>query len=394
MDWDAVIPVALKDSERIAERVALLRGAAHSFVEEKAAAYFWDPATDRVGICARPNVDYAALLKIASVFGPVRAVPISPEEISASDSSLVKVGYSQALRSLGESLNFFPGHYPGGIPNHPSPLAAMLTSGLAGAGLGWGAGKLFEKILPEGYGNRLSRTGMILGGGLGAGLGGMWGVSNAARGRPFNDNTLFQGPVDPVAPAFSRGIENIPAAEPEPFPGIREYLNNFAPPSSPRHKMSADLDVELNPLCAGSIDHFVKLAFGTLGSKPQPRESSPLDVNIGALGQTLWDVSAPPALTAATVGTLYAASQLPDARGQPGWATMGQLGQLAERSGGTYQQGSLIGLATNAVADYLTGTIGGVAANTLVGTPYKATTYGAINAGLGMLGRVIGSLWG
>lgn len=397
MNWQDVIPVAVADAARIEHRVPALREQAHTFVRSKEAAYFWDPVTDRVGVQSSMSADREELLKIASVFGPTRAQPISPEELAAPDCRLVKVAHSQALRTIGEWGNFFPGHYPGGIPNHPSPLAAMLTSGLAGAGLGWGAGKLIEKIMPEGYGHNLGRSGALLGGGLGAGLGGIWGASNLARGRSFNDNSLFTGAADPAAPDFINGLNSEPPPSGEHPSGVGDYLRTIVPYMSRRRVVTAgdNLDVPLSDYCAPSIAHFVKAAYGgTMGDKPAPRSGTPLDVNINALGQTLWDVAAPPSLTAATMGAMYAASQLPDERGRPGWATTNQLGQLAERSGSTFQQGALAGLATNAIADYLKGTLGGVALNTVVGTPYAATTFGAINAGLGALQNVVSGLWG
>ena len=60
-----------------------------------------------------------------------------PATLGLSAEPWVKVAYSPTLHRAGELLNFFPGQYPGGVPNSPSPLAAMLTSGLLGAGLGW-----------------------------------------------------------------------------------------------------------------------------------------------------------------------------------------------------------------------------------------------------------------
>src|SRR5215471_2166343 len=92
----------------------------------------------------------------------------------AGEHGWVKVAYSPALRRMGELLNFYPGHYPGGIPNYPSPLTAMLTSGLVGGGLGYGTGWLAEKLLPEGWGKKLKRTGAVLGALLGAAPGAVW----------------------------------------------------------------------------------------------------------------------------------------------------------------------------------------------------------------------------
>lgn len=92
-------------------------------------------------------------------------------------------------RSVSPTLDFMSrglGYKPGVIPTAPNPLVAGLTSGLLGAGLGYGAGWLGETLLPDRWKKgRLSRTLAILGG-LG-GLAGpaVWAANNVSMGKPW-----------------------------------------------------------------------------------------------------------------------------------------------------------------------------------------------------------------
>jgi len=100
-------------------------------------------------------------------------------------------------------------------------------------------------------------------------------------------------------------------------------------------------------------------------------------VNIDAMGRTLWNAQASPQLTATTMGTLYAASQLPDPRAQPGIATSHQLGQLAAGAVGDYTAGLLAASALNQVSDWNI-------------PPHAA---GAATAALGIVGSVVPRLF-
>lgn len=102
-------------------------------------------------------------------------------------------GYSPTLNHLAQYMNLTTGKFPGGIPNSPSPLASMLVSGLAGAGLGYGAGLIGEHLLPNNWqrGN-LRKTMAVVGGLLGTAPGALWGATNVLANKDFNSNDAFQ----------------------------------------------------------------------------------------------------------------------------------------------------------------------------------------------------------
>ena len=301
----------------------------------------------------------------------------------------VKVAYSPTLRRAGELLNFFPGQYPGGIPNAPSPLAAMLTSGLVGAGLGWGGGKLLSTVLPEGFGSNLGSTGAIVGGALGTGLGGVYAGANLLTGRSLTDGSLFDSeagsePVDYADAVHGTNQPPVPidAEGPHPLEGVRERLESSALPKMKHWKLpkfGSDLESDLAAVVLGTrYRSAVEKVASTFGRADTRRIDSSLDVNIDALGRTLWDSGASPALAATTMASMYAARQLPDPASRPGIVTVGQLGQLAANAVGDYGRGALVGAALNAI----------------VGTPLGYATFGYGAAALGVIGTVVPKLFG
>lgn len=361
-----------------------VRRAASSVLTDADIGYYFCPAREKVALYA---VDATVADKARCKAAAVRAVGrdsvqplfLSYQDLSDPESSWVKVAYSPMLRNIGESLNFFPGQYPGGIPNHPSPIAAMLTSGLLGAGLGYAGGKLGERLLPNGYGRKLPRTGAMLGGLLGAAPGALWGVTNQSIGNSFNDNSLLAGPAggEPENyPGFVDGMNMLPQDEntvavPTQLSDVVRQIH-----ASGFGKRGYDELLAIVPL-GQRYREAVKVASATFGT-PDRRDPSPLDVNINHLGQTLWETGASPALAASTMSAMYAAQQLPDPRSKPGWVTGGQLGQLAANAAGDYMKGTLVGLAIN----------------TAIGTPWSSPAFGAANATLGVLGAVVPKLFG
>ncbi len=201
----------------------------------------------------------------------------------------VKIAFSPALRRAGEYLNFFPGQYPGGMPNHHTPLAAMLTTGLVGGGLGYGLGWTAEQMLPQNFQRgKLRKTLGMIGGIAGAGLGSVPGLANLGAGKPF---------LSPNSPLTS-------PANATPDMGLK----------------SADDD------------------FGSSADNPS------LAVNIDAMGRTLWSASATPQLIGTTDAILRTAERMPGGAEQ-GWVTPTQMGNLAAHMGAGYASGAMVGAA-------------------------------------------------
>ena len=393
-----------------------VRQAAMRVLTSSHVGYYYHPGLEKVAIFA-PLATAGDLSRTKAAAeravgkSGVRSLFLTYQELADPDTGWVKVAYSPTIRRVGELLNFFPGQYSEGVPNTPSPVAAMLTSGLLGAGLGWGAGTLAGVVLPQGYGENLGRTGAILGGALGAAPGAVWGLSNKFHlGRRFNDNTLLNERVDAEPINYSRFIDGANAApEWKPWPKaeerhspLTEYIHDITehaymphnlhgPPPSISRRVKHGIDLGLADIKLGRLykQACEKVAYmygspggnadaGTFGRMPVAYAPTPLDVNINALGQTLYNQGASPNLAATTMSSMYAAQQLPDPRASPGWVTGDQLAQLAE----------------NAVGDYTKGYLVGAAINTVIGTPFRASTFGTGNVALGVIGAVVPKLFG
>lgn len=311
--------------------------------------YYWHPTGGKAAVYGAVNRDDFFRCKAAAAravgHGRVLEHPLTKTALTDVLGCWIKVAYSPTLRRTGELLNFFPGQYVDGIPNAASPLAAMLTSGAVGAGLGWGTGKVLEKISPRGYGKKLGRTGAILGALLGAAPGAALSAASLSNGRSV--------------------------LEPWPFEGAPQPNNDEA--------LSLLRDIKLGEKYKAASAAFCKAAFGDMfGEFSAKQPPTPLDVNIDALGRTLWEHGASPGLAATAMGTMYAAQQLPSDLAREGWATGDQLGQLALNAAGDYTKGLLVGAALNAV----------------IGTPYSAAQFGGGNAVLGIIGSVVPRLFG
>ena len=289
--------------------------------------YYWNPRRQQAALHFRPVLDVVeaswckAALDRAVGIDHVRNEILSEEDVS--NGQWVKVAYSPALVRLGKILSFFPsskgrsGHLFG---LKPSPLAAMLTTGLVGGGLGYGLGWAGEKILPDSWQKpgRTRKSLAILGAMMGAAPGAAWGLANSLTDRPFNSNELLK--------------ENTKAL--------------------PRYGR-----VDLSMLREKASSDFVKKAFG----QEQRFGSGAFDVepvNINRLGQVLWDVGAGPQTAAATMASVYAAQKLPGGVG-PGYVTPHQTGLL----------GTMMGAAGGGVKGYATGWGVGKGLGILTGMP-------------------------
>lgn len=355
MRWEDVPDTVDTWAVKAAAPALELRRAVATIYTDAPVGVYYHPDTAQVGLYA-PNdsVGAARVHYACEKAAGDEPLFLNYQALEDADACWVKVAYSPVLRRAGELLNFFPGQYPGGVPNSPSPLAAMLTSGLLGAGLGYAGGRALSAILPARVGNNLGRTGAALGAVLGGAPGLLWAGTNYLAGRPVNDPSLLNHP---------------PGAEPEPAMDL--------PSTAPPPELDPLMSVQLGKMLKGALDHFEKTA-STFAGPAVPPDPTGLDVNIDALGRTLWDAGASPALAATAMGSLYAAQQLPDPRSRPGWVTGHQLGQLAR----------------NAAGDYVTGLLVGAALNGVVGTPFRASTYGLGNLALGVVGAVVPKLLG
>jgi hypothetical protein len=379
--WDKI-------AERIDDLVAKtprdlvwdLKSAASGVFTDRPAGYFLQPDTHVVAVGGELAAADFARCKAAAARAAgrdhVRAALL--DDGRASSGEWVKVAYSPTVRRAGEALQFFPGDYPGGVPNYPSPLASMLASALVGGGLGYGAGWLGEKLLPRGYGKKLKRTGAVLGALGGAAPGALWALGNYRTGHSITDPWPFAGPP---SESLADAAPDVSLYLPEPekqggYPPRGRWVaaNGYA-------KLCRAPDVELGKDYRRATSAFVKRAqlFGDYGADfAAPRQRTPYDVDVNHLGQTLWEGGASQPLTAAALGTMYAAQQMPDPGGRPGWVTGNQLGQLA----------------MNAGKDYVSGLAFGALVNTAVGTPYSAPAFGLGNVAMGLVRAGVQGLFG
>lgn len=355
MEWDEIPEAVTAWSDLLAPVADVIKRAVADIYTTSDVGIYVHPGTGTVGLISH-NEDLAdlALCKEAldRVVSDRDMVPLffnySEDRLDDPQSCWVKVAHSAAIQRMGELLNFFPGQYPGGIPNAPSPIAAMLTSGVLGAGLGYGAGRLASKILPRGYGDRLGSTGAILGGLAGAAPGAVWGAVNQK-----NDHSLGDAwPLD------------TPSTTPA---GRDEDPNSWL-----YGKEAVDRLLQAVPIPERVANFFPKEAGDTLA------DPALLDVHVDALGRTLWQSGASPQLAGMTMGAMYAAQQFPDPRSSPEIVTGNQLGQLAMGAAGNYISGLAVGRALN----------------TVIGTPYRTSQYGAGAVALGVIGSVVPRLFG
>jgi len=93
----------------------------------------------------------------------------------------------------------------------PSPLAAMLATGILGAGLGYGGAAIASGLLPGNWDKRkFRRSGLLLGGALGAAPGALETLKSLMIGQPITDGSHLRPPKTaetylPHAPRYSTG---------------------------------------------------------------------------------------------------------------------------------------------------------------------------------------------
>lgn len=366
--WSDVPALIDEYQEKCAAPAWALRHALADVYTSGDVGVYWHPERDQAGLFYRgPAEKFAQDLALAGS-AVERVTGEVPEWLGPGNVThhpWVKVAYSPAFRRGGELLNFLPGEYPGGIPNKPSPLAATLTSGLVGAGLGYGAGWLGEKALPHTWKRGRLRKTLALLGGAGLALPGLaWMYSAYKRGVPLTENRDL----------------NIPRPDQPGFPG---------PPQQIRHPTWDDVLPklpgtweELGERYKNACDGFVKRAWGEPDFTTMGGSDNPFDVNIDTLGHTLWNLGTPAPLTATTLGAVYAASKMPDAGARPGMVTTRQTGMLGAALGG-------------GVKGYATGWLAGKALGLLTGMPPETQTIlKNTGAALGIVGAIAPRLLG
>ena len=254
----------------------------------------------------------------------------------------------------------------GVIPNAPGPVSSMLVGGLAGAGLGYGAGWLAEKILPEHWKrNNLRRTLATVGGTLGVMPGIGMAAGNLLANNPTTNPALRPGGDrwDPKLekpipePRFNSGPA--PMAKPTPpvkHPGwYRPYKwYEYVPKARP-------LDKPNTVSASASWEHGLPVPDERLPEEARARlkqsamasglfaDMPSIDVN--EFNEVVWKDPRvagrlPVSTRAAASGVMAAAANLP---GQPyggsSIVTPLDIGRLAAGMGTGYVSGMLVGKA-------------------------------------------------
>jgi hypothetical protein len=243
-----------------------------------------------------------------------------------------KAAYSPTMRRLSEILQYAPAPEGGMLPSKPSPLAAMLASGMAGGGLGYGLGWLGEKFLPASWkrGN-MRRTGAILGALLGASPGLMWGATNKLDGRDFNDPTLMDTPRHRAGTGFPDRPEYIGGGRPAPFTGRVPGLSDDADSEDIVQWLKSSMDVQEKRSGINLFGHVGPLVpvngFNSI-INDDPRVRNRLN----------------PSMRAAATGLITGAANLPGKRSTR-FVTPMDIGRMAAGMGSGYLSGALVGKA-------------------------------------------------
>lgn len=317
--------------------------------------YYWNPTTEKAAML-RQGKSTAADIWLCTLALNRSGVPQSGElltEKEASDGEWIKVAYSPTLRRVAEYLNFFPGYGP--FPKQSGPLAGMLTSGLLGAGLGYGGGWLAEQFLPKRWKRgRLRRTLAILGGAAGAAPGAYMGLQNWELGRGFNDPRMYNMPPADYPGAQLSMWERPPYGTKQPggmevqsADLFKEANDSLDVPLGKRWKAGA---AHVATVAVTERDALIKEAFGAhmpmFGSNNRRRRT---DIDVNSLGQALWDVGTSPGMAAMTMGAVHAANQMPGGSPESGWVTPLQMARLSASMGAGYLSGSLVGSVLGAL---------------------------------------------
>lgn len=328
--WMRIGHAAVAAAQAIGKTAAAIRLAVADVYTAVPVGIYYHPGHEKVALCEHPQItfeDRGALSEAICKVAGVSSGLYRPEDLD--NWGWIKVAYSPFLRRTGELLNFFPGKYPGGLPNSPGPVQSMLTSGLVGAGLGYGAGWLGEQLMPNGWERgRLRRNMAVVGGLAGVAPGALWGMANKSIGRNFADPELLNSAPDATPKLDPREMAMAGKAAAElPWETGKRY-------AAAREHLTATMEEELTKLAAPD----------TFAAPAHQRQPSTMDVDVDAMGRTLWETGASPDLAGTTMGALYAAGQMPGGD-RPGFVTPLQMANYAANMGAGYVSGALVGSA-------------------------------------------------
>lgn len=368
-DWSLVPELVDTLFEKCAAPAWSIRSKVSSVYTSHPVGYYWNPYLEKAGcLFSEESSDQERLWCCAALQRAVGIEKNSSDALTLADVSTgrwVKVAESPFIKRLAEYGNFFPA---ADIPyNNPSPLAAMLTSGLLGAGLGYGVGWAGEKMLPGSLQGkkRLRKTLSRLGAVMGAAPGATWAAANLADGRSLNDASL-------VTPSTK-----------EPGSHNRIDINQIKEKSA-SNVYQANFDLESaqvlgNDLLEYLAEDMYKEGMFSAGAGAQGVQP----VNTNRLGQVLWDTGASPQTAATTMSSMYAAQQLPGGAG-PNQVTPHQTGLLA----------SMMGAAGGGLKGYATGWAVGKGLGILTGMPQSSqNTLKGTGAALGVINTLVPRLF-
>ena len=308
---DVAIDWLVKESEAIAP---VLRECVSSIYTPASVSVYWDPAEKLASFYCEDDEDGTAIQWCAdAVSSKIAAEHVrrEPLRLGELDDWIVKVAHSSVVRRALELGQFLPSTKIPGFGGRP--VASMVGSGLLGAGLGYGAGWVADKMTPRWARDKnksMKNRFALAGGVLGAGLGATPGLINWHDGRSFNDPTLW---TDNPAAQFKKACDS--------------FVEKMA----------------YSPIA------------GTIGG-PSFREDPLIDLN--DLGNVMWGPKSDPQTDAMTIGAMYGASKMPDANSRPGYVTPKQTGLLAMSMGAA--GGGLKGYATGYVAGKVLGVMTGL----------------------------------
>lgn len=174
--------------------------------------------------------DHKDLQKALETTDGINGVMVVDEARPEDKQEWVKV--AMAPRGIGEMLQFLPAQYLKGIPSAPSPLAATLATGLLGAGLGYGAGWLGEKLMPDDWQRGRLRKNLAIAGGLAGALPGMmWAGVNHANGRSILDSwPNGDAPPVPVPAWYNRADYQVPEHVKQAMDGLSSRTSMLGGP--------------------------------------------------------------------------------------------------------------------------------------------------------------------